>query len=539
MNKRQAVENPIAQEAQAAEIVPIRTETVLCQYPIHKLSKGKKNTHIELTESAGRGKGKVVWKVLPNAGYGYPGELAYKIDTLVINRLLDDLYPDIPEVIKIADSLRDIERQLGKSKAGDTNKIKNALYQNAGAFITARLEFTGQDNVRRTFEFGSTRYGVVFIGEQLPNGEKADAIYIVLNPLFRDLLRHAKRRPLDYEYLKELPATAQRWYELLSFQLFAALNLGNPRARYLYSDLCERSDLIRYFTWDRAKKQLYKIHRPHIESGYIRKVEAEQTTDKQGRPDWILWYTPGPRAKREYRHFNERPRLGDSQPKPPARPRLVGAKKASGQSSAPARRPEDGALIEKLMSFGIDEARAAQLVDKDREECDLWAAAWPYQNQKGMKNPPAVLIKFISARRRPLPEGYEKAIERERRKKESDAAYTRQMAEELHAQYFESIFYGRLKEELAQIKRAHPDAYRAFKKYFDKEHAEDLRLFESEDLRSQYTARKALEFFNGRPELGVRLITFEEWNQTRNLENADPVEWLNRNSDAVNQLLGR
>lgn len=48
------------------------------------------------------------WKVSPNAEYGHPGELAYKLDTLVINRLIDEHHPDIPEVIKIADSLREL-----------------------------------------------------------------------------------------------------------------------------------------------------------------------------------------------------------------------------------------------------------------------------------------------------------------------------------------------------------------------------------------------------------------------------------------------
>jgi len=539
MKKPEVAETLVTQENQTARIIPIRTEAVLCQYPIHKLSKDKKPLQIKLTEKGEHGKGKVIWEVSPNAKYGHPGELAYKIDTLVINRLIDDLYPDVPEVIKIADSLRHLSELIGRENTRNTTEIKNALYQNAFAAITARLEFTGKDKIQRRFEFGSTRYGVVFIGERLPNEETADAIYIVLNPLYRDLLRHAKRRPLDYEYLKELPPTAQRWYELVSFQIFAALNLGNPRARYLYSELCMRANLPRLFTWERAKKQLYKIHRPHIESGYISKVESEQTTDKQGRPDWFLWYTPGRKAKREYREFNERPRVEDSSPKSPTKPRLVEVRKENKDTLIPERSPEDSTLIEKLTSFGIDEGRAAQLVENNRTECALWANAWPYQNQKGMENPPAVLISFIEKKRRPLPKAYKEAIEWEQQKNENEAARHSELADELHFQFFAAIFRARLEEELSEIARTLPGTYNAFEEHFDKKHAKDMRRIESEDVRKDFRVRKAMEFFNQiRPELGARLTTFDEWNETENRDNADPVQWFTSNQEAVNKLLG-
>ena len=539
MRKPEVTGNLVTQETQTAEIIPIRTETVLCQYPIHKLSKNKKPVQIKLAEKDGRGKRETIWEVTANAKYGHPGELAYRIDTLVINRLVDELYPDVPEVIKIADSLRQLSELIGKEKTGDTAKVKKALYQNAGALITAKLEFTSKDKTQRRFEFGSTRYGVVFTGERLPNGETADAIYIILNPLFRDLLRHAKRRPLDYEYLKELPPTALRWYELVSFQIFAALNLGNPRARYLYSELCERADLPRYSTWEQVKKQLYKIHRPHIKSGYIDKFESEQTTDKQGRPDWFLWYTPGRKAKREYREFNERPRVRESAPKPPSRPRLVEVSKENKETVTPERTPEDSTLIEKLTSFGIDEGRAAQLVENNRPECALWANAWPYQNQKGMENPPAVLISFIEKKRRPLPKGYRDAAENEQRHKKSEQQQVRQMAEEFHFQYFAPAFRSHLKQRLLEIERASPDAYSAFKEHFDKKHAKGLRSIDSEEIRERITIQKAMEFFNDiRPELGARLNTFDEWNETENRENSDPVEWVSNNPEAVNKLLG-
>src|SRR5438445_12715169 len=64
----------------------IRTETVLSKLPIHSLSK-KKRVNIKITKKNERGELELYWEVSHNNKYGPPGQLAYKIDTLVINRI--------------------------------------------------------------------------------------------------------------------------------------------------------------------------------------------------------------------------------------------------------------------------------------------------------------------------------------------------------------------------------------------------------------------------------------------------------------------
>ena len=49
-----------------------------------------------------------------------------------------------------------------------------------------------------------------------------------------------------------------------------------------------------------------KVHRPHKQSGYIAKVDFQQTTDGDGKPDWIMLYQPGPKARAEFRAFTKR-----------------------------------------------------------------------------------------------------------------------------------------------------------------------------------------------------------------------------------------
>ncbi|MBX6314838.1 MAG: hypothetical protein IRY99_18255, partial [Isosphaeraceae bacterium] len=63
----------------------IRVATALPRYPVHRLSR-KGNIKINLSEANEREEPAFQWKVSYNSEYGQPGPLAYKLDTLIINR---------------------------------------------------------------------------------------------------------------------------------------------------------------------------------------------------------------------------------------------------------------------------------------------------------------------------------------------------------------------------------------------------------------------------------------------------------------------
>jgi hypothetical protein len=302
------------------EILPlnrIRVETALSRYPVHRLAK-KGIISINLKEQNEQGATTFKWKVSHNSEYGQPGPLAYKVDTLIINRRIEEASRPIPKIIKLG-SLREIAADTGTGE-GNTSKIKQALYQNAAAFITAKVRYKLADGTKKTIEFGDTRYAVVFTGERLPDGRTADAVYIILHEFYREILDNVLARPLDYDYLKQLPPASQRLYELLSFQVFAALNHKRRTARLVYSELCTHAPLTRHSDWLHVRTQMNKIHRPHMRSGYLAKVQYDQTTDAAGGPDWLMIYTPGPKAEAEFRAFTKRgePRTLDIQQARPA-----------------------------------------------------------------------------------------------------------------------------------------------------------------------------------------------------------------------------
>src|ERR1039458_6705451 len=119
---------------------PIRVETAPSRYPVHRLSR-KGNIRIELRETAGREEPSLSWKVSYNSEYGQPGPLAYKLDTLIINRRIEEARRPIPRILKLG-SLSDICRELCLADSGkNRSDIKHSLFQNAFAGIQARTTY--------------------------------------------------------------------------------------------------------------------------------------------------------------------------------------------------------------------------------------------------------------------------------------------------------------------------------------------------------------------------------------------------------------
>jgi hypothetical protein len=288
---------------------------VLSRFPIHTLAK-RGRVAIAIRRTNAQGALDLRWEVSYNEHYGPPRQLAYKLDTIVINQILDALPRPHACVIPVG-SLTHACGMLDLNDSGRQQAdLKNAFHQNASAYIVAYLRYRGRDGTERTLNTGFTRYSVIFTGESLPNGTTADAVYLVLSEPYREVLNHAPVRPLDYAYLKVLSPTAQRFYELVSYKMFAALKHRRPQATLRYADYCLLSTQRRYTDAMQMQKQMYKVHRPHVHSGYLTHVRYEATTDADGQRDWLLHYTPGPKARAEYAAFRCQPGVETARPRP-------------------------------------------------------------------------------------------------------------------------------------------------------------------------------------------------------------------------------
>src|SRR5438309_735128 len=208
---------PVPQTARLAPRTPLRilrTETVLSRFPIHNLTThGRISIHLRRTNA--QGDLDYLWDVSTSAHRGPPEPLAYKLDTLVINRLLDALPRPVPRVLHVG-SLRQVAPQLALNTSGRQQEhLKSAFHQNASAYIVTKLRYRDRDGRPRCLEAGFTRYSVVWQGDMLPDGTPADAVYLVLSEPYREILNHAPVRPLDYTYLQALTPMAQRFLLVL------------------------------------------------------------------------------------------------------------------------------------------------------------------------------------------------------------------------------------------------------------------------------------------------------------------------------------
>jgi len=327
------------------------------------------------------------------------------------------------------------------------------------------MSYKGKDGAERTIEAGFTRYSIIFTGEKLPDGRKADAVYLLLNEIYREILNTAQTRPLDYDYLYELSPGAQRLYELLSFQIFGALANERPRAKLLYSYYCTRAPQTRYFDYEHVKKQMYKLHAPHKKSGYISAVEFRETTDKEGRADWEMLYTPGRKAKAEFRAFSEPNRTLGRKRKQPEQLALPAATEPEQQPPAQIARESEAQefdpLMTKLIAFHIAEATARELVRDYRKSVELQLRALPHRNLNKIRDLASWLIVAIKESHQ-LPEAITEALAKEEEVRHAiakkEAAIARQRDEEARrAAYFDF-----LRGRAGQTEKKQPEAYRAF-----------------------------------------------------------------------------
>lgn len=412
-----------AENLQQEELLPtnvIRVETALSRYPVHRLAK-QGTISIQVRETSPNGEMLVHWEVSHNSRYGQPGPLAYRLDTLLVNRRIEEAARPIPKLIKLG-SIHDISRELGLRGGKPRENIKNALYQNAFASITAKLRYRLADGkTTKELEAGFTRYSVAFTGEELPDGRKADAVYLVLNEVFMQVINGAQTRPLDYDYLKNLTPASQRLYEILSFQIYAALKNNHRQAKLSYAEFCTYAPLTRFAKWDQVRPQMARIHRPHLKSGYIESIEFQQTAERNGKPDWLMVYVPGFKARGEFRAFTKRggPRTLEIEQASPALPFLA--------------EPEPTQIQQELIHRGVTTSTAAELVREFPEERILaqveqfdWLAE--KQPKKVTENPGGYLVSAIR-NAYAAPKGFESKADRQRRE-EVEAARRRAEREE-------------------------------------------------------------------------------------------------------------
>jgi hypothetical protein len=444
----------------------IRTENVVSRFPVHNLSK-KGKIEIQIVKRNTHGEVEIKWEVSYNDKHGQARQLAYKLDTIVINRRIEEEGRPLPKLIRLG-SLREIAERL--DMGGNTNVIKRALRQNASAFITVKVGYTNLDGTEKTLEADFTRYSVIFTGEKLPDKRRADCVYLNLNDVYWTMLNEAPWRPQDYDYLKALTPAAQRFYEIVSAKFYNTFRFSNLNAsKITYSEYCAYSAQQRYFDYEHFKKQMYKVHQPHKKSGYLSDVSYESMQDADGKPDWMMRYVPGPKAKNEFEYFTGKtsvletkidveqitgggPAQETSEQETPAAPQA----QQSLDFESVSEKQADSELIAEFFKRGIAEKQATALLLEVRsgqdvmeqlEYADYRIASEPAGT---FRNPPGFYISVVRDNV-PVPANFDSS--RKRRERESNET---KLTEEREASQRRAL---ELEEAFADYRRAEVESY--------------------------------------------------------------------------------
>jgi hypothetical protein len=190
----------------------------------------------------------------------------------------------------------------GKNK----KRIKEALIRIGSNSIYTENTFYLRSE-RRYWRSGSklkerggsfTLWSVYWKGNILPDGRKADAIYLYLNPPYIISLNNYYIKPIDYDYYSTLKSIiARRLYEILGLKFYGLRD--SPYVRFEYSTLCQLLPIAQQKFLSLAQQVLLAAHEELIETDFLAEVEWEE------QKPWFINYYPGDRALEEIAKVRE------------------------------------------------------------------------------------------------------------------------------------------------------------------------------------------------------------------------------------------
>ena len=290
---------------------PALAEVNLMKHPFFLLSKkdGKRLLKKALQEGPQIGcclveaDGRIrVWEVHPNVKWGYPGPLDKKVFTAVQKLATERGWPP-PNPFPLG-SLRGLCRLVGKSGSGrDIAELKASLERIGVTAIRTDAFYLKEEGRYWKEEEGGgtfTLWSVFWRGEELPDGRRAEGVYLWFHPPFYWSLLAYYVKPVDFDYYMGLPPLAQRIYELVGLKFFGRRD--SPYVRFEYEEYCRLLPITPQRHLSLARRVLDRAHRVLEGTGFLAEVRWEGPREGP----WSLLYFPGPRAEEEVARAQER-----------------------------------------------------------------------------------------------------------------------------------------------------------------------------------------------------------------------------------------
>ena len=307
MNKKIVLETDNSKKLDLSKI--INSEVNLLVLPFFSLYKNdlKNKLETEYREVISRNKEKVeiIWNVSANPKYGYPGLFDREVYKVFEQILSEILKTEGAISNPISFSIYDLCKRMGISSSGGKNyrKVKKAI---------ERIGMTGIKSEGSYYHKGKKQWitsvfglydGVVFRGEQLNDGKIAETNYLYLNDLYLQNLNAFYVKPIDFIYMQTLKGkVTSRLYEILGVKFYGLRNKRDAFICYRYTKLCKLLPVTPHQYYSLAKQQLDPGNNELKNTGFISKFDWSEN----GKNDWLIYYWPGERAKKEMKDAQAR-----------------------------------------------------------------------------------------------------------------------------------------------------------------------------------------------------------------------------------------
>ena len=288
--------------------------------------------------------------------------------------------------------------------------------------------------------------GIIFRGEQLEDGSIAEKNLLYLGNIYLQSLNSFNIKSIDYTYWRSLKSKiASRLYEILGVKFYGIKNKKEGYIRYKYSTLYQLLPLISCKYISDAKRQLNYGNNELINTGFISRYEWSEN----GNNDWLIYYWPGERAKKEMKRAKI---LNNHQTEVLLpEPEKEGKKYSEEQIN----------LINELVKINVSKITAENLIkSNDQEIIKKWIEAVKYSNADKQA---AYLVKAI------------------RENWQFPAKYLRKIKEQKQEEEEEKIEYTKMKNKEKEEKRR------------QEESKEIEKIFNSLDLLQQEEIKKEAE----------------------------------------------
>jgi len=421
----------------------INSEVNLLVFPFFALStKGlKKKLETEYRDMVKRGSQKIeiLWNVSANPKYGYPGFFDRNVHK-VIEQIITQTLRKKGKVKNpiILGSLYNLCKRMGINNYGGSEykEIKRALERIKATTIKSIGTFYSKEGKQWIDDTFGLYDRIVFKGKKLPNGKIADTNYLFLGSWYLQSLNSFYIKPIDYNYLQSLKRKiASRLYEILGVKFYGLRNKRQDFICYTYSKLCQLLPVTSFQQISRAKQQLDPAHKELEDTGFLSKHDWDEDTGK----DWLIYYWPGERAKKEIRktkkEFFEPEQILPEPEKP----------KALTKSEIE--------LVDRLVALNVSKVTAKELVRHSNQQAIIkWIKAINYANPKDKA---AYLVKAIKEGWQ-VPEEYLKAEENETKRREQEKiklAKERKEKEERKRKQTEAAKLDKIYSSLSPLKK--------------------------------------------------------------------------------------